>query len=154
MELTAKTRACLFLDDQAEDAARFYVSLIEGSEIENVVRPDPDGPALVVEFALAGTPYMTLNGNPDVQCNHTFSISVLARDQAEVDALWERLGAGGDEGRCGWIQDRFGIHWQVVPEALPRLMSQGDPDQGRRVQAALMEMKKIEIAALEAAYEG
>lgn len=154
MEFTAKTRACLFLEDQAEEAARFYVSVLDGSEIENVVRPAPDGPALVVEFSLAGTPYMAMNGNPDVQSSHTFSISVLTKDQDETDMLWNRLGEGGQEGRCGWLQDRFGIHWQVVPEALPRLMSGGDPDSGRRVQTALMKMTKIEIAVLEAAAVG
>ena len=151
MEFRAKTRACLFLESEAEEAARFYVSLIEGSEIENVVRPDPEGPAMVVEFSLAGTPYMTMNGNPEAQSNHTFSISVLTKDQDETDQLWKSLGDGGQEGRCGWIQDRFGIHWQVVPEALPRLMSEGDAERGGRVQAALMEMTKIDVAVLEAA---
>lgn len=155
MELSAKARTCIFLESQAEEAARFYVSILAGSRIENVVRPDPAGPALVVEFDLAGMPYMTMNGNPDVAASHTFSISVLTVDQAETDRLWERLCAdGGEEGQCGWLRDRFGVHWQIVPEALPRLMSAGGPEQARRVQAALRSMKKLDVAGLEAAAAG
>ena len=106
----------------------------------------------MVEFTLAGTPYMTMNGNPDVASSHTFSISVLTTDQEETDGLWQRLRVGGEEGRCGWLRDRFDIHWQIVPEALPRLMSTGDPERGARVQAALMAMGKIDIRELEAAF--
>lgn len=154
MEFTAKTRACLFLADQAEQAADCYVALFPGSTIDNVVRPDPAGPALVVEFTLAGTPYMTLNGNPEPASSHTFSISVLTDDQAETDRLWQALTAdGGEPGRCGWLRDRFGVHWQIVPRALPLLMSSGDAARGQRVQAALMAMGRIDIAALEAAAE-
>lgn len=155
MQLEAKARTCLFLGREAEEAARFYVSLLPESAIENVVRPDPDGPALVVEFRLAGAPFMTLSGNADVQSTHTFSISVLTEDQPETDRLWETLCAdGGEEGRCGWLRDRFGVHWQIVPKALPALMGGGDAARAGRVQAALMTMSRIDVAGLEAAAAG
>lgn len=158
MHFDARVRTCLFLADQAEEAARFYVSVLSDSRvdsdsrIDSVSRPDPDGPALVVEFTLAGAPFMTLNGNPEMAPSHAFSISVLTADQAETDRLWDLLCAdGGEPGRCGWLRDRFGVHWQVVPEALPRLMNGGDPARAQRVQSALMQMVKIDVAALEAA---
>lgn len=152
MEFNAKVRPCIFLEHEAEEAARFYVSLLPESRIDNLVRPDPGGPALVVEFTLGGTPCMTLNGNSSVESTHTFSLSVLTKDQAETDRLWDRLCAdGGEEGQCGWLRDRFGVHWQIVPEALPRLMGQADPRRAAKVQQALFSMKKIDIAGLEAA---
>lgn len=155
MDFDAKLRTCLFLEHEAEEAARFYVSLLPESRIDQVVRPDPAGPALVVEFTLCGVPYMAMNGNPEVASTHTFSISVLTENQGETDRLWQALVAdGGDEGQCGWLRDRFGVHWQVVPEALPRLMQSGDAAQGARVQAALMSMQKIDVAALEEAAKG
>ena len=155
MEFAAKARTCLFLKSDAEAAASFYTSLLPDSRIDNIVRPDPKGPALVVEFTLAGAPFMTMNGNSAETSTHTFSISVLTEDQAETDELWEALCAGGGEpGQCGWLRDRFGVHWQIVPKALPRLMSTGDPAAGARVQAALMPMGKIDIAGLEAAAAG
>lgn len=150
----ARLRTCLFLADQAEAAAEFYVSLLPDSRIERVVRPDPNGLALVVEFRLAGQPYMALNGNPSPRPTPTVSISVLTADQAETDELWQRLCAdGGLPMPCGWLQDRFGVHWQIVPEALPRLMSSGDPAAAGRVQQALMGMQKIEIAVLQGAHD-
>lgn len=151
MNFTAKTRACLFMKDCAEEAASFYVKTLPDSTIENIVRQAPDGPALVVEFTLAGTPYMAMNGNSSFQSSHAFSISVLTEDQAETDHLWSTLLTdGGQESRCGWLVDRFGVHWQVVPKALPRLMS-SSAEQATRVQAALMQMNKIDIATLERA---
>ncbi len=149
---SAKVRTCLFFAERGEEAAAFYVSLLPDSRIESVFRPDPDGPVLVAEFTLAGSPYMILNGNPDVQPSHLSSISILTEDQQETDRLWQSLLAdGGEEGHCGWIRDRFGIHWQIVPKALPRLMRGDDPERAGRVTAALMQMKKIDIAGLEAA---
>mgnify|MGYP000082530219 CR=1 FL=1 len=151
-DFKAKARTCLFFKDRGEEAARCYVSLLSDSEIQSMVRPDPNGPVLVVEFTIAGTPYMILNGNPDVRSSHMASISILTEDQAETDRLWQALLAdGGEEGQCGWIKDRFGVHWQIVPKALPRLMRSGNPASAGRVSAALMQMKKIDIATLEAA---
>ncbi|MCP5366797.1 MAG: VOC family protein [Hyphomicrobiales bacterium] len=154
-EFRAKVRTCLFLAGAAEEAARFYVSLLPDSGIDAVVRPDPAGPPLVVEFTLAGTPCMTMNGNPDPVPSHLASISVLTEDQAETDRLWRALlDGGGVEGVCGWLRDRFGVHWQIVPKAVPRLMHGGDPAAAGRVSAALRAMKKIDIAGLEAAARG
>lgn len=148
----SKLRTCVFLKSEALEAAEFWVSLLPGSEIEAVHRPDPNGPPLVVEFTLAGAPCMTLNGNPDPVPGVLHSFSVLTKDQDETDLLWAALlEGGGEEGPCGWLKDRFGVHWQVVPEALPRLMGAGDPEAAARVQAALMKMRKIDVAALEAA---
>ncbi|SHL60298.1 VOC family protein [Roseibium suaedae] len=151
-EFKAKVRTSLFLEKDALLAAEFYVSLLPDSRIDAVYRPDPAGPELVVEFTLAGTPYMTMNGNPQAQPSFLSSISVLTEDQPETDRLWQKLSEkGGQPGNCGWIQDRFGIHWQIVPKALPRLMSQGGPGQAARVQSALMSMTRIDISGLEAA---
>lgn len=151
MTFKAKVRTCLFLKDDIESAAAFYVSLLPESEIDAVYKPDPEGPALVVEFSLAGAPFMILSGNPDPVASTISSVSVLTGDQDETDRLWQALAVDGEEGPCGWVKDRYGVHWQVVPEALPRLMQGGDAASARRVQAALMTMKKIEIAGLEAA---
>ncbi len=151
-EFAAKTRPCFFLSDKAEEAARFYVSLLPDSRIDSIVRPDPNGPALVVEFSLAGTAYMTMNGNPNPVSSHLASISVLTDTQEETDRLWQALIAdGGEEGQCGWLKDRFGVHWQIVPKALPRLIRSSGPQTAQRVFDALMTMKKIDIAGLEAA---
>lgn len=151
-DVSSRVRTCLFFRDKGEEAARFYVSVIPGSRMESIHRPDPDGPVLVAEFTLAGTPYMILNGNPEVTPSHLTSISVLTEDQQETDSLWSALLAdGGEEGQCGWLKDRFGIHWQIVPRALPRLMRSGNPERAGRVTAALMNMRKIDIAGLEAA---
>ena len=153
MGFAAKARTCLFLPDGAQEAADFYVSLLPDSKIDAVYAPDPDGPPMVVEFTLAGTPFMTLNGNPEPVSSHMTSISILTEDQAETDRLWDALCAdGGEEGRCGWLKDRFGVHWQIVPKALPRLMHGGDPAAAQRVQTALFAMNKIDIAGLEAAH--
>lgn len=150
--LKAKVRTCLFFGEKGEEAANYYISLLPDSRMESVVRPVPGGHVLAAEFTLAGAPYMILNGNPEVQPSHLTSISVLTEDQAETDRLWQALlEGGGEEGRCGWLKDRYGIHWQIVPRALPRLMRSGNPESAGRVSAALMQMNKIDIAGLEAA---
>ncbi|GLQ21271.1 VOC family protein [Algimonas porphyrae] len=150
MNFAAKVRTCLSLQSEAEEAARFYVSLLPDSEIEQIVRPGPDGPVLVVEFRLGGAPFMTLNGIAEPVSTQMHSISVLTEDQAETDDLWAKLTEGGEARQCGWLVDRFGMHWQIVPKALPQLLSQGGPAAGR-VQAAMMAMGKIDIAELERA---
>lgn len=154
MEFTAKVRTCLWFDGNGEEAADFYVSLLPESKIESIFRPDPSAPALVVEFSLAGTPYMTLNGGPHFSHTPAASISVLTGDQDETDRLWSALTAdGGAESQCGWLVDRFGVSWQVVPERLVALINAEDRVAAARAQAAMMEMRKIDIAALEAAFE-
>jgi predicted 3-demethylubiquinone-9 3-methyltransferase (glyoxalase superfamily) len=150
-----KVATCLWFDGDAEAAARFYVSLLPDSRITNVARPDPDGPALLVEFTLAGAPYQALNGGPRYRLNEAASISVATRDQEETDRLWAALTAdGGCESRCGWLKDRFGASWQVVPEALPRLLGSADRAAAERVWQAVLTMSRIDIAALEAAHRG
>ena len=125
------------------------------SRIENVFRPAADGPALVVDFVLAGTPYQALNGGPQFRFTEAASISVLTEDQAETDRLWAALLAdGGAAKQCGWLADRYGLCWQIVPEALPRLLSDPDPAAAGRVIEAMMQMVKIDIAGLEAAHRG
>jgi predicted 3-demethylubiquinone-9 3-methyltransferase (glyoxalase superfamily) len=150
-----KVRTCLWFDTQGEEAAGFYVSLLPDSRIGSVVRPDPDGPALVVEFTLAGAPYMTLNGGPMYKPTPAASIAVLTKDQAETDDLWAKLlDGGGAENMCAWLTDRFGVSWQIVPEALPRFLGADDKAAAARARAAMMTMRKIDIAALEAAFNG
>ena len=150
-----KVRTCLWFDSQGEEAARFYVALLPDSRIESVSRPDADGPALTVDFTLAGAPYQALNGGPMYPQTPAASISVLTKDQAETDALWSALVAGGGkEGQCAWLTDRFGVSWQIVPE--PLLAMLGDPDKAaaERAQQAMLKMGKIDIAVLEAAFRG
>lgn len=152
--MSPKVRTCLWYDGTGEEAARLYVSLVPDSRIEDIFRIGPDAPPLVVNFTLAGTPYQALNGGPAHPHTPAASISVLTADQAETDRLWTALLAdGGVESRCGWLTDRYGLSWQIVPEVLPRLL--GDPDRAAagRVMEAMMGMVKIDIAALEAAHE-
>jgi predicted 3-demethylubiquinone-9 3-methyltransferase (glyoxalase superfamily) len=150
-----KVRTCLWFDSQGEEAAEFYVSLLPDSFIENVTRPDPNGPALVVEFTLAGTPYMVLNGGPHYKLTPAASISVLTKDQAETDRLWNSLLAnGGEESRCAWLTDRFGVSWQIVPEVLPQMIGATDQEAATRARDAMLQMRKIDIAALESAFRG
>ncbi|MDE0298997.1 MAG: VOC family protein [Candidatus Poribacteria bacterium] len=150
-----KLRTCLWFDNQGEEAAQFYVTLLPDSHIEKVYKPDPDAPALVVEFTLAGAPYMVLNGGPYYKLNPAASISVLTKDQEETDQLWSALIAdGGSPSQCGWLIDKFGLSWQIIPEALPRLVGSDDKAAAQRAHNAMMKMGKIDIAALESAFNG
>ena len=153
--MTPKIRTCFLFDGRAEEAADFYVSLFPDSRVEGAFRPSPDHPALVVDFTLAGTPYQGLNGGPPVGPSMKSSISVITADQEETDRLWEALTAdGGEPNQCAWLRDRYGLFWQIVPEALPRLMTSPDRAGAQRVMEAMMTMGKIDIAAIEAAYRG
>lgn len=153
--MTSTVSTCLWFDGEAEEAANFYVPLIPNSRIERVFRPNPNAPALIVAFTLGGTPYLALNGGPQFQHTEAASIVVSTQDQEETDHLWDALITdGGSESQCGWLKDRFGLSWQIVPEALPRLLSDPDRDAARRAMQALMSMRKIDIAAVEAAYAG
>lgn len=143
-----KVATCFWFDRNAEDAARFYVSLLPDSRIDNISR-SPDGNVLVVEFTLAGTPYQALNGGPHFTLSEAASVSVLTEDQAETDRLWNILTSdGGAESQCGWVRDRFGLSWQIVPRRATELL--GGPT-AVKVFPALMKMGKIDIATLEAA---
>lgn len=150
-----KVKTFLWFDTQAEEAAEFYTSLLPNSRVTDVMRPDPDGPALTVGFELDGQEYVALNGGPQFSFTEAISLFVTCKDQAEVDELWAQLTAdGGEESQCGWLKDKFGLSWQIIPEALPRLL--GDPDRERasRAMQAMLQMKKIDVASLETAAEG
>lgn len=148
-------RTCLWFAKDGEAAARFYTSVVTNSAIESVMRPSPEAPALVVNFTLNGVPFMALNGGPQYTHSPAASILVQTCDQVETDQLWNALIAdGGKPGRCGWLVDRFGISWQVIPEALPRCMMTDDKAAAQRVHAAMMQMTKLEIAELERALRG
>jgi len=150
----AKVRTCLWYDGNGQEAAEFYVSLLPGSEIESINKPNPEAPPLIVNFTLCGAPYQALNGGPQFTHSEAASISVLTEDQAETDRLWAALCEGGAEVQCGWLKDRFGLSWQIVPEALPRLLLQEDRQAADRVMQAMLQMKKIDISGLEAASKG
>lgn len=153
--MALRVRTCLWFDGNGQEAAELYVSLIPGSRVETVFRPEPDGPPLVIDFTLGGTPYQALNGGPHFPHSWAASISVSTPDQAETDRLWDALiEGGGSESKCGWLKDRFGLSWQVVPEALPRLLASSDRAAGERTMQAMLRMRKIDIAALEAAHAG
>jgi predicted 3-demethylubiquinone-9 3-methyltransferase (glyoxalase superfamily) len=153
--MTAKVRTCLWFNGDGGEAAAFYVTLLPGSRIESQFSPTDGAPPLVVDFTLGGTPYQALNGGPDHPHSWAASISVLTQDQAETDRLWAALLAnGGMESRCGWLKDRFGLFWQIVPEVLPRLLASPDKAVSARVMQAMMGMVKIDISGIEAAARG
>ena len=151
---------CLWFDGKAEEAAGFYVSIFPGAKIMAVSRygadaPFPAGTALMVEFDLDGQRFQTINGGPNYTHSPAISLSISARDAAEVDHYWSALTAnGGTEGRCGWLKDRCGVSWQVVPEGLSKVMSDPDPARARRAMQAMMQMKKLDLAAMRAAAQG
>ena len=148
-----KISTCLWFDTQAEEAANFYVSLFEDAEVTDVQRlegtPSGDNVALVF-FRLAGKEFMAINGGPQFPFTEAVSISVGVADQAEVDRLWYALTAdGGEEGQCGWLKDRFGLSWQVIPERMGELLSDPDPGRSQRAMQAMLQMQKIEVKVLE-----
>lgn len=154
MEHAAKVRTCLWFEKGGHDAARAYVQLVPDSRIEAVrENGQPDDP-MIVEFTLAGAPMMILTAGPHHKLTPATSISVLTEDQEETDRLWAALTKnGGEAGHCGWLLDRFGVSWQIVPKRMPDLLASDDPAVVRRVSRAMMQMGKIDIAALEAAAE-
>ena len=155
-----KIAPCLWFDTQAEEAAEFYTSLFADSKIESVSYygdepPGRKGQAMVVKFRLAGQDFMALNGGPEFKFSEAVSFFVNCDSQEEVDEFWAKLTAnGGEESQCGWLKDRFGLSWQIVPSVLPELMSDPDPARAARATHALMQMRKIDIAALERAAAG
>ncbi len=155
-----KVSTCLWFDDQAEEAARFYVSLIPGSRVTSITRygaegPMPEGTALVVNFDLGGSSYMALNGGPEFRHSAAASIVVRCGSQAEIDGLWSKLIAnGGAESHCFWLNDRFGLFWQIVPEKIEEWMTSRDKVAAARVMSVVIKSVKADIAKLEAAYHG
>ncbi len=149
----------LWFDGQAEDAANFYVSVFPNSQITSVARhgeagPGPEGSVLTVEFELDGEQFVALNGGPDYKFTEAVSFLVPCRDQAEVDRYWDTLCEGGEPGPCGWLKDRYGLSWQIIPTALPELLGDPDPEKSSRVMKAMLSMGKIEIQGLRDAYDG
>lgn len=153
MTYRSKVRTCLWFEKGGREAAEFYVSLLPFSAIDAVLdHGNPDDP-MVVEFTLHGAPMMILTAGPNFKLTPAASISVLTADQAETDHLWSALVAdGGVESRCGWLNDRWGVSWQIIPMTLPTLLGAPDRAAAGRAQAAMMQMGKIDIAALEAAF--
>ncbi|CAJ61014.1 MULTISPECIES: VOC family protein [Frankia] len=150
---------CLWFDDQGEQAAEFYTSIFPNSKITNIARYGPggmrpEGTAMTVQFELDGREYVALNGGPAFTFTEAISLQVFCGSQAEVDEYWARLTDGGEESQCGWLKDRYGLSWQIVPTALGELLGDPDPDRARRATEAMLRMKKIDIAELRRAAEG
>ena len=156
-----KVCPCLWFDGQAEEAAEFYTTLLPDSRVDRVWRTPadtPSGPAgtvLTVDFTLGGEQFQGLNGGPDFAFNEAISFVIECEDQAEVDRLWDTLTAdGGEPGPCGWLKDRFGVSWQIVPKRLNEMLADSDTDRARRAMEAMLQMGKIEVPELERAYRG
>ncbi|WP_128543521.1 VOC family protein [Larkinella soli] len=147
----------LWFDGKVEEAARFYTSIFPHSEIKNLTRapegiPVPAGEVMSATFVLEGQEFMALNGGPQFQFNESVSFFIRCETQEEIDRYWEALSEGGQPGRCGWLKDRYGLSWQVVPTALDEMLKAGDPEKSKRVMQALMQMDKLDMAGLEEAY--
>ena len=149
----------LWFDTEAEEAAAFYCSVFKNSRILNVARyteagPRPAGMVMTVEFELDGERFIGLNGGPEFTFNEAVSFQINCGDQAEVDYFWERLTEGGEESQCGWLKDRYGVSWQVVPEGMDEVFDDPDPERARRAMSAMLTMHKIDVAALQRAADG
>lgn len=157
----SKITPCLWFDGKALDAAEFYTSILPDSRIEKIHRAAADNPStsegevLTVDFNVAGQPFIGLNGGPDFKFNEAISFSIDCADQGEVDRLWDALiEGGGEHSVCGWLKDRYGVSWQVIPRQLPEMLDGPDRAGAARVMQAMLEMTKIDIAKLREAYEG
>jgi predicted 3-demethylubiquinone-9 3-methyltransferase (glyoxalase superfamily) len=157
----SKISPFLWFGNEAEQAANFYVSLLPDSKVEKIQRSNVDTPSgkagsvLVVQFTLAGQKYLALNGGMRFEFTPAISFVIDCADQAEVDRLWEGLTAnGGSPGQCGWLKDRFGVSWQIVPTILPKLLGGSDSAGAKQAMQAMMQMQKLDIAALQKAYDG
>jgi len=156
-----KVATCLWYNGQAEEAARLYTSLIPDSEIKRVNRAASDNPStregevITVDFTVGGHDLIGLNGGPEFQFSEAASLSVLCEDQAEVDRLWTSLIIGGGEpSQCGWLKDKFGVSWQIIPKVLPEMLASSDREAAERAMKAMLEMGKLDIEQLRQAYEG
>jgi predicted 3-demethylubiquinone-9 3-methyltransferase (glyoxalase superfamily) len=148
----------LWFDHQAEEAANFYVSIFKNSKIGAISRygeagPMPKDSVMTVTFQLDGQEFIALNGGPHFKFNEAISFSVDCKTQQEVDEYWEKLSAGGEEGPCGWLKDRYGLSWQINPTILGKMLGDPDPQKSKRVMEAMLRMKKIDIKALQDAYD-
>jgi predicted 3-demethylubiquinone-9 3-methyltransferase (glyoxalase superfamily) len=156
----SKISPCLWFVDQAEEAVNYYVSLLPDSRIEHIARNVMDlpsgktGSVLLVSFTLAGQRFLALNGGVPQAHSHAISFYIDCADQAEIDRLWEKLSDGGEPVQCGWVRDRYGVSWQVVPGMLPTMLRDVDTVRAQRVMQAMLKMVKLDIATLRAAYDG
>jgi predicted 3-demethylubiquinone-9 3-methyltransferase (glyoxalase superfamily) len=149
----------LWFDHQAEEAMHFYVSIFKNSKVLGLTRygeagPGPAGTVMIASFELEGQRFTALNGGPHFKFTEAISFVVDCRDQAEVDDLWDRLSAGGETSQCGWLKDKFGLSWQIVPRVLIELINDPDPEKSARVTRAMLQMTRIDIAKLREAYAG
>jgi predicted 3-demethylubiquinone-9 3-methyltransferase (glyoxalase superfamily) len=149
----------LWFDTEAEEAANFYTSVFKNSQITAVSHYGEAGPreaglVLTVDFELDGQSFTAINGGPEFKFDEAVSFLVNCDTQAEIDYFWEALSEGGEEGQCGWLKDKFGLSWQIVPSVLGELMKEGDAEKMNRAMKALLQMRKLDIAALQEAYEG
>jgi len=158
-----KIMPCLWFDSEAEEAANFYVSIFKNSKIGRISRYGkegfeihgrPAGSVMTVEFELDGLKLTALNGGPHFKFNEAISLQVYCETQDAIDHYWSRLSKGGEEGPCGWLKDRYGLSWQIVPSILPDMLSDENSDKAQRVTKAFLQMKKFDIAELQRAYEG
>jgi predicted 3-demethylubiquinone-9 3-methyltransferase (glyoxalase superfamily) len=148
----------LWFDTEAEEAAKFYTSIFKNSRITDVARygsagPRPEGMVMTVDFQLDGQDFNAINGGPDFKFTEATSLLVNCQTQGEVDDLWQKLGDRGEPGPCGWLKDKFGLSWQIVPVALGEMLRDPDPVRSQRVMAAMLQMSKIDVARLREAYE-
>jgi predicted 3-demethylubiquinone-9 3-methyltransferase (glyoxalase superfamily) len=154
-----KITTFLWFDNQAEEAINFYVSIFKNSSVGDIVRygdtgPGPKGQVMSAEFELAGQQFTALNGGPNFKFTEAISLVVNCETQEEVDEYWEKLSEGGQKVQCGWLKDKFGLSWQIVPTILKQFLKDKDPEKTNRVMQAVMKMRKLDIAQLKAAYEG
>jgi predicted 3-demethylubiquinone-9 3-methyltransferase (glyoxalase superfamily) len=161
-KITQKITPFLWFDDKAEEAAKFYTSIFKNSKIGNITRYDeeaagptgrPAGSVMTVDFQLAGKEFVALNGGPMFKFTEAISFVVNCGNQEEVDYFWSKLSAGGEESRCGWLKDKFGLSWQVVPTVLTEMLTDKDTAKAKRVMHAMLQMDKIDIAVLKKAYD-
>jgi predicted 3-demethylubiquinone-9 3-methyltransferase (glyoxalase superfamily) len=158
--MTSKSfTTCLWFDDQGEEAARFYTGIFADSRLGRIGRytdagPGPAGSVMAVEFELNGQQFVALNGGPQFKFTEAISFQIPCADQAEVDYYWSRLSEGGQEVACGWLKDRYGLSWQVIPTVLIDMISDPDPEKASRATSAMLSMTKFDIAELQQAYQG
>jgi predicted 3-demethylubiquinone-9 3-methyltransferase (glyoxalase superfamily) len=154
--MTQKVRPFLWFDDKAEEAANFYVSIFKDAKIVSGRDPgdDPEEPVMSVRFQIDGQEFIAFNGGPHFTFSPAISLFVNCETQAEVDELWEKLSAGGEKERCGWVKDKYGISWQIIPSLLGDLMNDPDEEKSGRVVQAMLQMQKIDIEGLKRAYAG
>jgi predicted 3-demethylubiquinone-9 3-methyltransferase (glyoxalase superfamily) len=158
-----KISPCLWFDTQAEEAANFYVAIFKNSRVNKIsrytkagheVHGKEPGSVLTVEFELEGQTFTALNGGPHFKFNEAVSFQVMCNGQSEIDYFWQKLTAGGQEGQCGWLKDKFGVSWQIVPSVLPQMLTDSDRSKSERTMSALITMKKFDLETLQRAFAG